>query len=566
MSIVLNSTHLESEEMSTSGRSIFLWISLTLFVAMGRSEVFYRKNGQEMIMDCGAADENLGIEWKHNNARIVKLTIRGISSKGNSPLAQRTKLIGNKLKIFSVEISDFGLYSCIGKDASKREITIKHTLNVITVSVSPSNAVLTSTDVTLKCEISGDSKAQVQWMRPPGSEPYGSPGNTVTLNSVTLADAGKWTCQVKDIMGHVVQKIEEDIHVVGLLSSEEIKAPVGGDVELTCFLPDLGGMRIVEGGWKREGSTDLHFPTLSRRSDDLRWNRVQGSRVKFTDGQLSTNFTVTLNNVQPSDSGLYVCTLTFESGKKLSTKVNLVVEVSKAKSGSSPIGKENTDHPSGGDQEVTAPLGGTTNLPCSHSPSSGQRIVGGGWTRDPPTDTRLPVLTRSEKGLRWNGTNVLESKVTFSDTELSTNFGLTLNNVELTDAGVYICTLIFEDGKNWTTMLSLVEEGGILVARDMKPPSMKDEFWHRPVLLGLALWIWVAVGAGSLLLIVLIIVCISIQCRKKQNKKIPSSYAQEYAKTQDELAAKKTKPRSRSGMQKRPLPPVPKNQYEAVNR
>lgn len=75
--------------------------------------------------------------------------------------------------------------------------------------------VLISSVVTLKCETGRDSKAQVQWLRPPHKNPYGSPGEVVILQSVTSDDAGRWVCQIKDEKGTVVD-IEVDITVVGL--------------------------------------------------------------------------------------------------------------------------------------------------------------------------------------------------------------------------------------------------------------------------------------------------------------------------------------------------------------
>ena len=86
----------------------------------------------------------------------------------------------------------------------------------LSVSASPSDTVLISTDVTLRCDVGGDSTAQVQWMKPPSAKPYRSSGNTVTLNSVTSADAGEWICQIKDNTGKDVEKIGQVITVVGL--------------------------------------------------------------------------------------------------------------------------------------------------------------------------------------------------------------------------------------------------------------------------------------------------------------------------------------------------------------
>ncbi|KAL6489507.1 hypothetical protein MHYP_G00032480 [Metynnis hypsauchen] len=550
--------------MTASGASVTcLWVCVALCAVTGRSEVFYKKSGDGVNMDCTNADVTRDIEWKHGKDLIVKITGKtGVLSKGSTALARKAKLNGIKLLISSVEVSHSGTYTCTGHDATKK-FTLHHSLHVMSVSVSPSDTVLSSTDVTLRCDVGGESKAQVQWMKPPGDEPYKSPGNIITLKSVTSDDAGQWTCVVKDEKGEVLGAIEKTLSVTGPLSSpNEVTAPPGGDVELPCSLPSPSGLHIVAGGWTSNSPSDLQFPGLTRDPSGLRWNGNK-FRFAFSDEQLSTNFTVTLKNVQLSDAGEYFCNLTFKDGKSLTAKLTLKV-------GEGMVNEKVTVAP--GNQEITAPLGGTADLPCTHSGSSSARIVEGQWVRVPPTDFRLPMLKISgAEGLQWNGTDVLKAEVTTSDQQPS-QFNIKVNNVEHGDAGMYVCTLMFEDGTNWNTTVRLkVEEGGI-VAPDARP-SDSIQFWQKPVLLGLALWIWITVAAGSLLLIVLVVVIASVQCRKQRKRKAKQKkiktenvYIRESMPMQEELPKKKSERRPRPGMKERPLPPVPRHQYKAMNR
>jgi len=67
-------------------------------------------------------------------------------------------------------------------------------------------------------------------------------------------------------------------------------------------------------------------------------------------------------------------------------------------------------------------------LPCSLSQSAPQPVVGGKWKADQLPTNHFPTLDKSEdKGLRWNGKN--STKITFTSGQLSTNYDVTLINV-----------------------------------------------------------------------------------------------------------------------------------------
>ncbi|KAL7886532.1 hypothetical protein AOLI_G00042530, partial [Acnodon oligacanthus] len=302
-----------------------LWIALALCAATGGSEVHYKRRGQEVTMDCGGVDQTKGLDWKHNKDLVLKMLARsGNTARGNAAVSKRAKLNSVNLRIPSVEVGDSGVYSCSGVDTRGHRDTKEHILHVVSASASPSDTVLFSTDVTLRCDVEGDSTAQVQWMKPSGAGPDGSPGNTVTLKSATLADAGKWTCQIKDNRGNEVEKIEQVINVVGPLEVlEEVKAHTGGSVQLPCSLPSLSGLRIEGVGWTREPPTDFQLPTVGK---DLQWtNPPSGSRARFAAKPLSSNFTLTLTKVKPTDAGVYFCAVNV-SGGTLKSQLTLKVE------------------------------------------------------------------------------------------------------------------------------------------------------------------------------------------------------------------------------------------------
>ncbi|XP_066538461.1 lymphocyte activation gene 3 protein-like isoform X2 [Hoplias malabaricus] len=312
-----------------SSSKTLLWFTFALFLTVKEAKVEYSKIKDTVTLDCGDADFNKEYEWKYNDARIIQMGTRGLPKKGNIALARKAKLNGVKLIIPSLELSDSGKYSCIGLTPNNQLTIQEHQIYVVTASVSPSDTVLTSNNVTLKCEVGGGSTAQAQWIKPPGFEPYGRPENTVTLSSVTPAEAGIWTCQVTDNGGSVVKKMEVGITVIGPLTSPwETVAPLGGSVELSCFLPTLGNLQIVGGGWSRNPPGNIHLPTLSTNLKRLYWDKTNvSSRVTFSHEELSTNFSVTLSKLEVDDTGVYVCTVVLEGEKSLKTVTNLKVTV-----------------------------------------------------------------------------------------------------------------------------------------------------------------------------------------------------------------------------------------------
>ncbi|XP_026854938.2 CD4-2 molecule, tandem duplicate 2 isoform X4 [Electrophorus electricus] len=449
----------EWQKMSTS--EIYLCIILALCVPKGGAEMFYRKSGQDVVMNCGDAAQNSDLEWKHSDELILRINGKsGRMMKGASSVAGKAKITGTKLVINLLGTKDSGLYSCTGQNKIGTKNTWQHKLHVVSVIASPADVVLDSTEVTLTCDIPEDSTVEVQWMRPPDLKPFGYHGKTVTLKSVSLADAGHWVCQVKDEQG-VELNIGLDITVVGpLMSTEEIVVIPGDTAELPCFLPNLSVLTIIGGGW-----------------------------------------------VQSADAGVYVCTLMFMGGKNLSAALNLKVE-------------EDSRAVVPVTLEITAALGGTAELPCSHPGASHLHVIAGGWTHEPWHHLRFPILMSTEsKGLHWNGTDVLASKVTFTDLQLNTNFNVTLHNVDSADAGIYVCTLLFEDGKHLHTKLNLTVDGeNVRVAPDIRQTSNIKEFLQWP-LLGVSLWVWAAAAGGFILLIGLVVVIVLIQKKRMKTRK-----------------------------------------------
>ncbi|KAK1795348.1 hypothetical protein P4O66_010524 [Electrophorus voltai] len=302
-----------------------LWISLALCIATGGSEMFYEKRGETVILNCGDAAANRDVEWKHKDSLIMSVTGKtGRSIRGSASVLSKSKLNQQNLHITSLEPDCAGLYSCTGYNSEGSKIITQHTLSIVSVTES-AEAVLQST-LTLKCDITGDSTAQVQWQSPKNHSKFET-GKEITVKSVSLKDAGEWVCQIKGEDGKERKKIHVNVAVVGPLeSSKELTVGLGASAVLPCFLSRPSRLRIVGGGWTRD-SLNNSLLTLAREKD-LHWTITKDkmSRFTFPTHQLSTNFSVKLTNVQSADAGVYVCTLMFEGKEKLKANLRLKVE------------------------------------------------------------------------------------------------------------------------------------------------------------------------------------------------------------------------------------------------
>nr|BAO71687.1 CD4-like molecule transcript [Carassius langsdorfii] len=284
-----------------------LFFLLVLCIWCGKCDVFYKRVGEDVSMKCGV-DPNSDIEWTFNGLLILSIKGKsGMRRRGTSHTASKASLNGDTLKVPKLETSDSGNYFC--KQSGKH-----HEVRVVSVFVKPGPVLLKSSDAELHCDITGNPNTKVQWLRPPNDEEYKEKNQlknqVIQLKSLTSEEEGLWTCKVNDEL-----KLTVTLTVVDLQSTD-VNASTGDDIELPCSLPQRVSQRVVRGGWKADHLKEVSFPTLTNTNTGLHWDSKDSSRVNFTIGQLSTNFDVTLKNVQKSDEGLFVCTVEFE--KKLS--------------------------------------------------------------------------------------------------------------------------------------------------------------------------------------------------------------------------------------------------------
>ncbi|KAL1259324.1 hypothetical protein QQF64_009901 [Cirrhinus molitorella] len=289
-----------------------LFFLLALYIWSGKCDVFYKRVGDEVSMKCGVG-LNSNIDWEFNGELILGINGKtGTRRKGYSHITSKANAHGDSLRVPRLETRDTGVYSC--KQSKKQ-----YTVHVVSVFAKPGPVLVRSSDAELHCDITGNTNTEVQWLRPNG-EGCKEKNQVIRLKSVTPKEAGQWTCQVRDDIILSVTLTVVD------LQTRPVNVSEGDDIELPCSLPQNVSQRVEGGEWKADHLPTFSFPTLKNTKDKgLHWNGEDLSKVNFTTGQLSTNFAVTLKNVQSSDEGTFVCTVEFEGGASLSVKTTLRV-------------------------------------------------------------------------------------------------------------------------------------------------------------------------------------------------------------------------------------------------
>ncbi|XP_051575471.1 roundabout homolog 3-like isoform X1 [Myxocyprinus asiaticus] len=292
------------------------FLLFALWISSGEcDDVFYRHAGGDISLKCGVHPDS-DLEWKFNDARIFSIFgKKGTRWKGTSKtvahIISKAHVIGNILKLSKLETRDSGVYSC-------RQSGEKYTVRVVSVFAEPPIA-SPGSDVELHCNIEGEPQTEVHWLSPLGQQ-YSKSDQVISLKPVTSNDEGKWTCQVKDL------KIDVTLAVVGL-QTKDVEVPQGGNIVLPCSLSNsTSSPRVVSGNWNADHLSTVSFPALENSyAKGLQWNGKNSSKVRFTSGQLGTNFDINLINVQRSDEGKFVCTVEFEGGLKQTAETMLKV-------------------------------------------------------------------------------------------------------------------------------------------------------------------------------------------------------------------------------------------------
>ncbi|XP_025060802.1 hemicentin-2 [Alligator sinensis] len=306
---------------------------------------------------------------------------------------------GSSLLLEGLQASDSGAYTCLAQ-SSAGEDTKLHTLTVL---VPPSiergtndSTVLSSIPlglVTMECPARGSPPLQISWLKDGLPLPLShrvsllSAGRALRVSQVQVSDGGIYTCVASSPAGVAEQSFILQIQVPPVLepseSNEDLTAIQGTAVTFPC---------------EARGSP---FPTLSWLKDGEPLS-LQSNLVSSSQGtQLS------LEAVQPEDSGVYSCVAVNEVGEASRHFHLSVMEPPRIQDLAQPT-------------EVTAAVGDPLELPCA---AAGVPMPSLTWEKDGQPLARSGFVPGNGSALR-------------------------VDSVQADDAGLYTCLAVSPAGED----------------------------------------------------------------------------------------------------------------------
>ncbi|WP_414661646.1 beta strand repeat-containing protein [Horticoccus sp. 23ND18S-11] len=237
--------------------------------------------------------------------------------KNGSNLAGQT---GPSLTLSSVAVADGGSYTCVATNSVTSVTSNAATLTVNAATIAPAfsthpavQTVPPGTNVTFTIVATGSPTPTLQWQKN-GGNLAGQTGSSLTLNAVTAADAGSYSCVATNTAGTATS------NAATLTLSTVAVAP--------AFTTQPTTQTVAAG-------TNVTFSVVATGSPTptLQWEKNGGALA----GQTGTSLTLTA--VTATDAGSYTCTATNPSGTVTSSAATLTVSAVAPTFTTQPVGQ-----------------------------------------------------------------------------------------------------------------------------------------------------------------------------------------------------------------------------------
>lgn len=234
--------------------------------------------GDRITLYCLADDPQAQVEWFK------------MESSGRRPITQRSAQQSAYQKL-SASVEDTGMYSCMAStNSGQAEKTVQL---MVQGSLDPGRQIIPiqeGSDFQTICE-SLDPGVRTAWVQESGSPSNVQiDGDRINIKSVKVENSGDFVCySISGTTRAPMRKIR--LEVVGQvrlrITPENQTATIGQTVSVYCIAESRDEQTTIE--WRRENGP--MSPYVRANKEELQFN-----------------------NIQPSDSGRYICTVTTPQG------------------------------------------------------------------------------------------------------------------------------------------------------------------------------------------------------------------------------------------------------------
>ncbi|XP_049767979.1 protein sax-3-like [Schistocerca cancellata] len=331
---------------------------------------------------------------------------------------------GGNLMITDVRQADEGQYRCVAQNMVGVRESAPATLTVHVkpfFSKEPADAtVLEDQSVHFQCRVGGDPAPNILWRRDDGKMPIGRAqildDKSLRIENVVPADEGVYICDAENVVGSISARATLTVHSPPRITTrpQDQKVGLNGVALFECAASGSPPPSVF---WTREGSQQLMFP-----------GNAYGRLHVAADGSLR------IQGVRREDSGFLVCSALSVAG---STTERAFLEVTSVADVPPPIVEM-------GPANQTLPLSSVAALPCQATGTPPPRVR---WYKN-----GSPLVSQGPR------INVLD------------NGTLHIDNLQLSDSGLYTCTASSESGEtSWSASLTVEKSPGPSLHRTPDP-------------------------------------------------------------------------------------------------